>query len=99
MRGETVVTSGRQSWVDPDGGALPAVERIQVKLMKKASDPETDNAPLFGRKKPDIEKEPETEESPLQFPGDLRPEWEREDTDIANRKPDLEEIEEDANDL
>ncbi len=67
--------------------------------MKKLADPETDNAPLYGRKRHDIEKEPEKEEDPLQFPGDLRPEWEHEDTEIANRKPDLGETEEDANDL
>jgi hypothetical protein len=63
--------------------------------MKKTPDPELDNAALYGRKGPDIEKA----EDPLQFPGDLRPDWEREDTEIANRKPDLEEIEEDTGDL
>jgi hypothetical protein len=67
--------------------------------MKKTSDPETDNAPLYGRKKPDIEKDIEKDDDPLQSPVDIRPEWEHEDTEIANRKPDLEEIEEDANDL
>lgn len=63
--------------------------------MKKAPDPETDNAPLYGTKKRDLEKK----DDPLQFPGDLRPEWEHEDTEIADRKPDLEEIEEDTSDL
>jgi hypothetical protein len=44
-------------------------------------------------------REKEKDEDPLQFPGDLRPEWEREDSEIAGRKPDLEEIEEDSSDL
>jgi hypothetical protein len=63
--------------------------------MRKAPDPETDNAPLNGTKKRDLEKD----DDPLQFPGDLRPEWEKEDTEIVNRKPDLEEIEEDSSAL
>ncbi len=58
--------------------------------MKKTPDTETNNPPPQEREK---------DEDALQFPGDLRPEWEREDSEIADRKPDLGEIEEDSTDL
>jgi hypothetical protein len=60
--------------------------------MKKAPNTEVDNLPLADRNK----RERESDEDPLQFPGDLRPEWERENSEISDRKPDLEEIEEDT---
>ena len=66
--------------------------------MKKTVDPEADISPLYGTKRRDIEREEiEPGEDPLQFPGDLRPEWERENNDITDKKPDLEEIDEDPN--
>ena len=64
-------------------------------MKKKKPDPETDLTPLYGTKPADIEKD----EDPVQFPGDLRPEWERENSEIADRKPDLEEVEEDSGGL
>jgi len=60
--------------------------------MKKAPDTEVDNLPLADRNEPESESEVE----PLQLPGDLRPELERENNEISDRKPDLEEIEEDS---
>lgn len=45
----------------------------------------------------DIERE--KGDDPLQFPGDLRPEMERDDIENEGRKPDLEEIEEDSSTL
>jgi hypothetical protein len=43
--------------------------------------------------------EREKGEDPLQFPGDLRPGWVKEDIENEGRKPDLEEIEEDSSEL
>jgi len=43
--------------------------------------------------------EREKDEDPLQFPGDVRPEWVREDIENEGRKPDMEEIEEDSSEL
>ena len=63
--------------------------------MKSTPNPELDNPQLLGRKKPELEKD----DDPLQFPGDLRPEWVKDDIEIADRKPDLAEIEEDPSAL
>jgi hypothetical protein len=43
--------------------------------------------------------EREKDEDPLQFPGDLRPGWVKEDIENEGRKPDLAEIEEDSSEL
>ena len=43
--------------------------------------------------------EREKDEDPLQFPGDVRPEWVREDIENEGRKPDMEETEEDSSEL
>ena len=43
--------------------------------------------------------ERDKDEEPLQFPGDPRPGWVKENVDIEGRKPDMEEIEEDTTDL
>ena len=36
------------------------------------------------------------DEEPMQFPGDLRPGWVKEDIENEGRKPNLEEIEDDS---
>jgi len=41
----------------------------------------------------------EKDEDPLQFPGDVRPEWVREDIESEGRKPNLEETEDDSSEL
>jgi hypothetical protein len=53
------------------------------------------------QKDPILEDNPEREkdEEPLQFPGDLRPGWSKEDIENEGRKPDLEEIEDDTTEL
>jgi hypothetical protein len=60
--------------------------------MKKAPNTEVDNLPLADRNEP----ERESDEDPFQFPGDLRPEWERKDNEISDRKSDLDDIDEDS---
>jgi hypothetical protein len=70
---------------DPHDGWLPASERCMGTSNRKAPDPEVDNSPLYGTKNREIEKD----EEPLQFPGDLQPDIDREDTDRPDRKPDL----------
>ena len=40
-------------------------------------------------------REKDEPEDPYRFPGDVRPEWVKEDVVIEGRKPDLEETEED----
>lgn len=52
-------------------------------------------------KVPIVEDDVEREkgDDPLQFPGDPRPGWVKEDIENEGRKPDLEETEEDASEL
>jgi hypothetical protein len=52
---------------------------------KKAPDPEVDNAPLYGTKNREIQKD----EDPLQFPDELDPNVGREDVDRPDHEPDL----------
>jgi hypothetical protein len=61
--------------------------------MKKGPDIETVDPPPAQKKDPDdIEKG----EDNLEFPGDVRPEWEREDREIEDREPNPAGIEEDT---
>jgi hypothetical protein len=53
----------------------------------------------MAKKRNDEIVEREKAEDPLQFPGDLRPEWRNEDIENEGRKPDLEETEEDSSEL
>ena len=48
---------------------------------------------------PSVDKDPEKRHKAEDLPEDLRQDWEQQDIETANRKPDLGEIEEDTDEL